>query len=412
MTTALEGRLERGKAIAISGRLRPAPDGKTWVVLSQRLPKTRYTVDVTKNTCTCPDFDEWGLDCKHIFAVRFFQDPEIKKGNIKCEDTTVPAKTVYKQDWPAYNAGQVLEREYFEILLKDLCRLVPEPKQAKGRPRIPMADMIYSAVTKVYSGFSGRRASTDIRECREHGHIQHAPHYNSISRCLGMEELTPILKKLIQVSALPLVPVETQFAADATGFSTSTYNRWFDYKYGQAEEQKQQRWVKAHAMVGCKTNVITAIEVTESFVADTTQLTELLKQTSDKFNVQEVSADKGYLSNINLMTIEAFGASPYIPFKSDSQGSGSLAWERLWRLFWFRQDEFAKHYHQRSNVESTFSALKRKLGGSVKSKDMVAQYNEVLCKVLAYNITVVIHEMFELGIKPEFGIRPVTEYAY
>ena len=39
-----------------------------------------------------------------------------------------------------------------------------------------------------------------------------------------------------------------------------------------------------------------------------------------------------------------------------------------------------------------------------KSKDMVAQYNEVLCKCLAYNITVIIHEMFELGIQPEFTL--------
>lgn len=146
-------------------------------------------------------------------------------------------------------------------------------------------------------------------------------------------------------------------------------------------------------------------EVTESYISDTNELPDLLKRTSDKFNVKELSADKAYLSNVNLMTVEAFGTQPFIPFKSDSQGKGSPAWERLWKLFWFKQDEFSVHYHQRSNVESTFSALKRKFGGSVKSKDAIAQYNEVLCKCLAYNITVVIHEMFELGIQPEFSSR-------
>lgn len=409
MATALEGRLARGKAIAASGRLRPAPDGTTWVVLSQSQPKTRYTVDTTKSTCTCPDFEEWGLDCKHIFAVRFFQDPEFKQGNAQCEETTMPVKQSYGQDWRAYNAGQVLERQYFEGLLQGLCRTIKEPPQGKGRPRIPVADMTYSAVTKVYGGFSGRRASTDIRECREHGHIDHAPHYNSISRFLGMEELTPILKQLIELSALPLKAIESQFAVDATGFSTCVYDRWFDYKYGKAEEQKRQRWIKAHAMVGCKTNVITAIEVTESYVSDTSQLPDLLRKTTANFNVQELSADKAYLSRYNLTVTELLGAKPFIPFKSDSQGAESSdAWSKLWRLFWFKQDEFSKHYHQRSNVESTFSALKRKLGGSVKSKDMVAQYNEVLCKVLAYNITVVIHEMFELGITPDFANACVT----
>ena len=33
----------------------------------------------------------------------------------------------------------------------------------------------------------------------------------------------------------------------------------------------------------------------------------------------------------------------------------------------------------------------------------MAQVNEVLLKVLCHNICVVIHEMFELGIEPNFG---------
>jgi hypothetical protein len=66
------------------------------------------------------------------------------------------------------------------------------------------------------------------------------------------------------------------------------------------------------------------------------------------------------------------------------------------------RDEFLEHYHQRSNAESTFSAIKRKLGGAVRSKTSVAQKNEVLCKVLAYNLTVLVHAMHELGVEPEF----------
>jgi hypothetical protein len=39
----------------------------------------------------------------------------------------------------------------------------------------------------------------------------------------------------------------------------------------------------------------------------------------------------------------------------------------------------------------------------VKSKNRVAQENELLCKIIAYNITVLIHEMFESGYIPEFA---------
>ncbi|MGA3198326.1 MAG: hypothetical protein ABSD89_02865 [Halobacteriota archaeon] len=46
--------------------------------------------------------------------------------------------------------------------------------------------------------------------------------------------------------------------------------------------------------------------------------------------------------------------------------------------------------------------IKSKFGDAVRSKTEVAQVNEVLLKVLCHNICVVIQEMFELRIGPEF----------
>jgi transposase len=89
-------------------------------------------------------------------------------------------------------------------------------------------------------------------------------------------------------------------------------------------------------------------------------------------------------------------------FKSTSQGKGSEQWQKLWHLFWFRRREFEQHYHLRSNVESTFSMIKRKFGSSVRSKLYTAQVNEILPKVLCHNLAVLVHEMYELGIEPEF----------
>jgi len=57
---------------------------------------------------------------------------------------------------------------------------------------------------------------------------------------------------------------------------------------------------------------------------------------------------------------------------------------------------------KQSNVESAFSAMKRKFGDSVRSKTDTAMVNEVLCKILCHNLVVLIHEMHELGIDPTF----------
>jgi hypothetical protein len=61
-----------------------------------------------------------------------------------------------------------------------------------------------------------------------------------------------------------------------------------------------------------------------------------------------------------------------------------------------------KHYHLRSNVESTFSMCKRKFGDSVRSKTEVAMVNEVLCKFIRHNLCCLIQEECQLGIDPIF----------
>ena len=65
--------------------------------------------------------------------------------------------------------------------------------------------------------------------------------------------------------------------------------------------------------------------------------------------------------------------------------------------------------NKRSNIEATNAAIKRKFGETLKSKNPVAQVNELLAKIIAYNLTVVIHEMYENGINPEF--LPIKDKA-
>ena len=78
-----------------------------------------------------------------------------------------------------------------------------------------------------------------------------------------------------------------------------------------------------------------------------------------------ISADKAYSSRKNVQFASDIGAVPLIPFKTNAKGrsDGHLAWRKLFRYFQLYQEEFYQHYHQRSNVESTFSMIKRKFQG-------------------------------------------------
>jgi transposase len=129
----------------------------------------------------------------------------------------------------------------------------------------------------------------------------------------------------------------------------------------------------------------------------------LVEETVQNFEMNEVSADKAYLSKANLQAAVQNNAIPYIAWKSNSTaGKGNSLWNRLFHWYCLNQEKFLEHYHQRSNVETTFSMVKAKFGGSLRSKTRTAQINEALCKILAHNICVLIQSMFELGIKPEF----------
>ena len=84
---------------------------------------------------------------------------------------------------------------------------------------------------------------------------------------------------------------------------------------------------------------------------------------------EKTPADKAYLSNDNLDLVAKLGATPFIPFKSNSTpGEVGSVWERMYGYFTFRRPEFLKHYHARSNVESTFSMVKAKFQDAVRSK--------------------------------------------
>ena len=81
----------------------------------------------------------------------------------------------------------------------------------------------------------------------------------------------------------------------------------------------------------------------------------------------------------------------------------------MYHYFMYNREEFLEHYHKRSNAETVFHMIKTKFGSDQKSKKKAAQINELLIKVLANNICVVIQEVNELGIKAEFKIEEALE---
>ena len=119
--------------------------------------------------------------------------------------------------------------------------------------------------------------------------------------------------------------------------------------------------------------------------------------------MEELSGDKAYLSKDNFELVNSLGGTFYVPFKSNSKGSGNgMIWKKMYHFFMLNNEEYLQHYHARSNAESTVHMIKSKFGDRVRSKLWTAQINEVLCKIIAHNICCVIMEMNELGLESNF----------
>jgi len=391
----MDARMVKGLEIAKTKQIFREKQG--WLVQSQTANK-RYFVD-ENFVCSCPDSEFHRATCKHAYAVRYYLAKEVEtpKG-VK----TVKVRLTYSQAWEAYNKAQTQEITLFDQLLKDLVEEVEESVQGMGRPRIPLKAQLFCAIQKVYSQLSSRRARSLFVNAEARQQLGKAPSYNIVNQALNREDLTPILLNLLSLSASPLKAVETEFAVDSTGFRTTQFCMYADAKYGL---RRQHKWVKAHACVGVKTNVITALAITDESAGDSPEFSGLVRETAEAgFDVKEITADKAYSSRKNYAVVKQLGGKAYIPFKSNATGlsRGTKAWRKAFLMFQLKQDEFMAHYHARSNVESAFASIKKKFGETLKSKNKTAQTNELLCKIIAYNVVVLIHEMYELGIEPDF----------
>lgn len=370
---------------------------KSEYVVKSQAGKGVYVVTKTddKFTCTCPDHILHHTECKHILAVKY----SIAEAEVKLEHKKTD------RDWSAYNLGQMKEGEYFDTLLKELSLTVEQPEQTgKGRRSNLFSDKVFCAVKKVSSMKSLRRNQATFNEAETDGMIEKSVHYNTISYFLRNPSLTPILHQLVRLSASPLAEIETSFSIDSSGFRTTQFNTWNGEKWG---EKRSHKFLKCHIASGNLSNIITDVIVTEQEGAgtgDVNNFAPLLQNTTGFFNVKEICADGAYLSRENFAMAEELDVEPFIYFKKNTNGKakGCPAWTNAFIKFMTQHDEFMKHYGKRNNVESTFGALKAKCGEVLKSKETTSQINELLCKVIAYNLTVLVSAMYTHDIEVKF----------
>ena len=133
-----------------------------------------------------------------------------------------------------------------------------------------------------------------------------------------------------------------------------------------------------------------------------------MKDTLTEHEVIDMCVDMGYFGNPNFEAADALNINLIVPFPTGTKESSpdhrpDGPWERAYHYFHLHREEFLQRYHPRSISETGFSMLKKGHGGLVRSTILVAQFNEVLCKVLAHNICCLITAMYEWDLDLSFG---------
>jgi transposase len=391
------------KALELAARAKITFAHGFWIVPSQTRPSTSYRVTIVPPSCECDDFQLRQQPCKHILAARLVHERQGGEPAPALDTDEIPKKLTYRQDWPTYNVAQATEKRRVCVLLHELCCTLPDrPRSPHQRGRKPhhVSDMVFAMAYKVYCGLSARRFSTDLLEAHQHGFLSRPIPGAKVTAFFEDAALLPILKGLIGSSARPLRCIETEFSIDSTGFASSRYEKWYDQQYGVTRHKCA--WVKAHIASGRKTHVVTAVRILDKDAADSPQFVPLVRATRRHFEISEVSADKAYASVENFEEVAACGGQAFIAFKVNATGGVGGLFEKAFYYFQYHREEYLKHYHKRSNIETTISAVKRKFGAAVGSKTDTAMVNEVLCKLLCQNLTCLVQEQEALGIVPHF----------
>jgi len=281
-----------------------------------------------------------------------------------------------KRNWNKYNSAKMQEKRLFYDLLYELAQLIPEPVHENGRPPIQIKDLFFSVGLKLYSNYSGRKICSDLKQAKYMGYISDNPHFN------------------------------TMFSMDASGFGSYGSESWIRVKYPD-KYNKNVNWrtfLKGHILIGTRSNAVCSCEITNAHVGDVTVAPKLLEAVNGNFDIKEVSADKAYSSSRILQIIKSMEAMPYIVFKENANPSkhSPEIWIQMYNYFIKNKKYFMKKYHKRSNVETTFSMVKVRLGEFLKCKNFESQRNELMMKFICHNICCLISQIFDNGVKVDF----------
>lgn len=231
------------------------------------------------------------------------------------------------------------------------------------------------------------------------------PCFKTLSNYRADNMLLRVLDQLIEESSKPLAAIEHDFATDSTGIKTKLFSSWYSLRAKKRIRKRDH--VLAHASMGMKSTIVTALNVETKQGKDNVLFREQVDTTAENFIVNQWSGDTTYCSKENCSKVAAVGGTPYFKCKTgktawNGKQDGHPAWMAMNTEAQENPEWYDKNYHKRSKVEAGIHSKKSLHGDKVYSKLPSARINEETLRWINHNQTVLNRARHEWDIHAKF----------
>lgn len=216
--------------------------------------------------------------------------------------------------------------------------------------------------------------------------LQILPGKSTIQRY--MQNLTmDLLRKINYILIQKWINRKLNISIDASGIRIIGRSIWYSIRI--KKDISRRECDKVHLATCNDTMLILNWFITERRKNDNPFFTKLLAPFK---MLGIILADKGYLSRKNFQYAEDKNGCAFIPFKNNSTAKpkSNPAWKKAFNLWTAMKSLYQGIYHQRSRVECIFSALKKRWGDNVNSKNVYIRRREMALRFISYNIRLII----------------------
>lgn len=307
-------------------------------------------------------------------------------------------------DWSSYNLAKIKETKLVLLFIKNAVdEVAPEERVRKGRGRkrsITAAELAKAILVQQYFQKADRTTSGLIDLFKEKLGIKHDISPRTLDRAYHDRKVREIIKRVFKATSDPIATLETSFSTDATGQPLSIKQ---NYANDRDDAKKHAGYDKTAVMISNNFHIATSVIFGPGTMGDSPTFTPLLTETAEKFLIEDVEADAGFLSRENCSLVGIVGGTPYIYPKQGVtlNRKGSKEWHNMLKELIKDPQKWLEHYHERSNNECYFSSYKRRFTGPLLRKITFGRNTECLARLTVQNICMLINAYYEQDVEVE-----------